>query len=280
MLLSDIVERFKEGYSLKAESIPVMSPNVSEQMPLEDIMDLWNSHREDPDYDVVAEAAANESAKANSEHETPEPEEDAGDSEEEFTMAELSTYRDVVFNSTAYQWLLARLRRELLLATTVLDCMEDLRRGIATSLPRSPKVSRYRSAEAHQMTFRVSWDPVAFIGEQGYGDTPDEALERAITLTGSASDAQALTCAQYLRQTWPWVAELTMQFVKDIVRGQPGERHRCKSSKFKWLSPYSLTAFLQVIYLTIRNSRRGFRTPRLSSRLSAQRVASWKLANN
>jgi hypothetical protein len=210
-------------------------------MSLKDIMDLWNSHREDPEHDVVAdptihdlaEAAISESVKTDSENETPELDEDAGDSDEEFGVAELSMYRDVVFNSAAYQWLLARLRRELLLARTAPDCMETVRREIVASLPKSNKVSRHRSTEAHQMTFRVSWDPVAFVEEQEYREPPDEALERAITLTGNTRDAQALTCAQYLRQTWPSVGEHTMRLVKDMVRGQPGERYQCESLGFK-----------------------------------------------
>ena len=91
--------------------------------------------------------------KAGSEHKTPELDDDAGDSDKELDAAELSIYRDVVFNSAAYQWLLARLRGELLLARTVPDCMEAVRRQIAGSLPKSNKVSRHRSAEAHKMTF-------------------------------------------------------------------------------------------------------------------------------
>jgi hypothetical protein len=67
----------------------------------------------------------------------------------------------------------------------------------------SHKVSRKKSVEAYKITFEIEWDPLAFIKEQEYREEPGEAIERAITLTGYAKDAQALTCAQYLRQTWP-----------------------------------------------------------------------------
>jgi hypothetical protein len=51
------------------------------------------------------------------------------------------------------------------------------------------------------VTFGIEWDPLAFVKEQEYREKPDEAVEIAITLTGPAKDAQALTCAQYLCQT-------------------------------------------------------------------------------
>lgn len=52
------------------------------------------------------------------------------------------------------------------------------------------------------------------------------AVERAITLTGSARDAQALTCVQYLSQTWPLAGEYTMQVVKDVIaNGYQGRKN-------------------------------------------------------
>jgi hypothetical protein len=53
-------------------------------------------------------------------------------------------------------------------------------------------------------------DPSAFVREQEYREKPDEVVEITITLTGSAKDAQALTCAQYLCQTWPSVGRHTV----------------------------------------------------------------------
>lgn len=83
------------------------------------------------------------------------------------------------------------------------------------------------------MTFRMEWDPLAFIKEQEYSEELDETMETAITLTGSARDAQALTCAQYLRQTWPSAAEHIIRLIKDVVRNRPGHRQECKCSGLK-----------------------------------------------
>ena len=45
--------------------------------------------------------------------------------------------------------------------------------------------------EAYEVTFDIGWDPLAFVKEQKYG----EVVEKVITLTGFARDAQALTCS-------------------------------------------------------------------------------------
>ncbi|OQV03982.1 hypothetical protein CLAIMM_08939 [Cladophialophora immunda] len=226
---SDIVECFRERFSQKAESVPGLSTSDSDKMPLEDIMALWDSHG-DPEHDLeagpsiqdLAEAAISECEEIDSEHETPELE-----PEEDFDSAKISMYQGVILNSAAYQWLVTYLRRELLLARAATDCMGIIRRNIDASLPKSNKVSRHRSTEAHRMTFRVLWEPMAFVREQEYTEAPDEVLERAITLTGTTCDAQALTCAQYLRQAWPSTGEHIIRLLKDMVRGRLGERCQC-----------------------------------------------------
>ncbi|KAK6811024.1 hypothetical protein RU639_013191 [Aspergillus parasiticus] len=98
---------------------------------------------------------------------------------------------------------------------------------ILTSLPSSHTISRKSSAEAYTVTFVIDWNPLSFLNDQGYKEEPGEAVERAITLTGTAEDAQALPCAQYLCQTWPSTGGHIIQLVKDIVRAGPGSRQIC-----------------------------------------------------
>ena len=112
--------------------------------------------------------------------------------------------------------------------------METIRQKIIHYLPSAHKVSRKESAEAYKITFEIKWDPLAFVKEQEYREEPDEAVEIAITLTGSAKDAQAITCAQYLYQTWPLVGEHIIQLVKDVVCSGPGPQHTCEFLGLKW----------------------------------------------
>lgn len=98
--------------------------------------------------------------------------------------------------------------------------MGEIRNAILDALPSSPKISRRKPAETFNVSFMVSWDPVAFLREEEYTEKPEDAIERAITLTGSTVSAQALTCGGYLRQTWPSTGEHILDLIKSLVSGK------------------------------------------------------------
>jgi hypothetical protein len=80
------------------------------------------------------------------------------------------------------------------------------------------------------MTFEMNWNPLAFITDQEYDEDPGVAIENAITLTGSATDAQTTTCRQYLCQTWPSFAEHVIHLIKEVVRDEFVEGNTRKRS--------------------------------------------------
>ncbi|KAM0480470.1 hypothetical protein ACHAPX_004301 [Trichoderma viride] len=158
---------------------------------------------------------------------------DQGEEEDGETNAfDLSAHRDLISASHAYRWLLVTLRRESLLAVEFSNnAMEDIRQMILSSLKASQKISRSRSAEAFRTTFLINWDPIAFLKEQLYEEDLGEAIEKVITLTGSAKNAQALTTMQYLRQTWPLTGEYVLQLVKDVLEEPRGQKYTGECSK-------------------------------------------------
>jgi hypothetical protein len=142
-------------------------------------------------------------------------------------------YLHLIYDTTAYKWLLRRLRQEFLLAPAEPNVMANISQSIIKFL-RSVRsgniVSSKPSSYAYTMTFRLDWDPRAFIEEQEYEEEPDDAIGLAITLTGSTKDTQALSCAQYLCQTWPLIGEQTLQLVKKVVCSEYGKKHKCRVS--------------------------------------------------
>jgi hypothetical protein len=232
---SDIGEYFKDRYSHE-ESLLDVQTSDTDKMSLSEVMGLWDTKLEDaedaipPDPQIrdFNEANVNDLMSQDSNEEAEEEE------KEEAIMPELLTYRDFISKTPAYEWLLASLHRESLMAPAEPNSMGTIRRKIIYSLPSSHKISRKKSAETYKVTFRVEWDPMTFIREQEYSVEPDEAVEIAITLTGSTKDAQALTCAQYLCQTWPSAGEHTIRLVKNVVRSGPGHQHTCRFSGLKW----------------------------------------------
>jgi hypothetical protein len=138
--------------------------------------------------------------------------------EQDINVPELAAYRELFSKSPIYQWFLARLRREILLAPMELNSVGKIRETTISSLPYSPTLSRYNSSQAFKMVFEMVWDPIAFVKQQEYLQKPSEAIEFAIILTESTIDAQATTCGHYVRQTWPMTGEHTLEMIRNAIR--------------------------------------------------------------
>ncbi|KAE8137306.1 hypothetical protein BDV38DRAFT_88339 [Aspergillus pseudotamarii] len=81
-----------------------------------------------------------------------------------------------------------------------------------TAVPR--EVSRRMAPETLNITFHVEWK---LPKDQAYPTSPDYALGSFVTITGSASDAQALSCSEYLRQTWPTTGIKVLDLVQQVL---------------------------------------------------------------
>ncbi|KAI9727443.1 MAG: hypothetical protein M1834_008387 [Cirrosporium novae-zelandiae] len=186
---SDIVGYFKGRYSDEVESIADVQTGDSNKMSLEELMGLWDKNRVDYENGAPHDQNFNDGT------------DEGGDIE--INNSEHLAYRDFIFRAPAHEWLLANLRREFYLAPAEPNSMDAIRQNIVDSLPLSHK------------------DPLSSVKEQEYTEEPAEAVKIAITLTGSAKNAQALTCTQYLSQTWPSAGEHTIRLVADVVRSGP-----------------------------------------------------------
>lgn len=112
------------------------------------------------------------------------------------------------FESAVYRWLTESLRKELLLAPVhSQERSGSLRSQVVQHLCSATKirVSSKRPSDILMLKLRVDWHPATFLREEfsiSQGSL-GQLLGKTITLTGSATDAQALPCESYLRQTWP-----------------------------------------------------------------------------
>ena len=103
-------------------------------------------------------------------------------------------YSDLIPATSAYKCLLDAMRQELVLITHEEYIRAAIRREITKILPPFPKLSTKKQMEGVKLLYMIPWDPMTFISEQGYPEDPHIALERAITLTGTLTNAQALPC--------------------------------------------------------------------------------------
>ncbi|KAF5625645.1 Pfs domain protein [Fusarium sp. NRRL 52700] len=126
------------------------------------------------------------------------------DLEELPSLLDQKGYREAVFKSVAFKWLVDDLARSMTLQTIEEDAGVRLRRDISGYLKNDQYISKRKASKRYTMIFSANWNPCEYLREQ-FEEPYDlgRLLGETITLTGSITDAQALPCAEYLRQTWP-----------------------------------------------------------------------------
>jgi hypothetical protein len=129
---------------------------------------------------------------------------------------ELTVYKEITTDHSAYDWLLQSIKKELYLGDGD-EVLVNIRETILRHLPRDNMVSRQNPPTFHTVSFRIDWKPRLFLEEQGYQERPEIALERAITLTGSITEAQAATTAEYLNQTWLVTGAHVLRLLRQVV---------------------------------------------------------------
>ncbi|KAH6648607.1 hypothetical protein BKA67DRAFT_661569 [Truncatella angustata] len=155
---------------------------------------------------------------------------------------EMTQYSQFIFGEHSYEWLVSRLRRELLFSRADPDAMMEIGETINRSIPRANHVSRRKPPQGANVIFAVDWDILRFLREQEYEEPNAEAIANAITLTGSCVDAQALSCSEYLSQTWPLTGSYILLLIQKLLRSPDGESQVVVETPSKLL----LTASIDV----------------------------------
>ncbi|EPS42448.1 hypothetical protein H072_3564 [Dactylellina haptotyla CBS 200.50] len=216
-----IVKYFKKRCHRDEDGAECQTTNAGD-MNYTEKMDFWRDRTEySPDFTVETEErpeAESPEMSADEEH----TEKGFGEDIAKTEQRKIQIYRQFLSKTPAFEWLIGSLRRETVLSPTKPNSMDSIKNRIVRFLPSSTKVSKRESSETFRMVFTTDWNPLAFIDEQSYENEPSKAIERAITLTGSTRDAQALTCAQYLCQTWPSTGKYILQLVQDLLSGMVG----------------------------------------------------------
>jgi hypothetical protein len=174
-------DRLKEDEAQGAVEVEDCGPDAA-GMSLEDKLSMW----------------AQKASAAEPEHEMHEIEAEELPEieplEDEVDLNDLYRYQSLITESSAFDWLVGSLQRELQLANSAVDGMMNIRRRILQGLPSTRHISRKQAVPSVQVTFTAPWDPISFIEEQGYDVEIEDILGKVITLTGSSADVQATTC--------------------------------------------------------------------------------------
>lgn len=148
---------------------------------------------------------------------------------EEPSTTDVLAYRELIFESPVYRWLVATLRRELYVSPAEPDVMTQIRTLVLQCLPSTHRISRKKSSESYTAGFHVNWDRLKSFAEQGDGISLDKALLHALTLTATSDcHVQCLPCLNYLRQLWPFTADGFIEFISGVLRNL-FTIHECKT---------------------------------------------------
>lgn len=144
--------------------------------------------------------------------------ESAVDFEEPPPLPDKPGYREAVFKSASFRWLLESLAKSVMLSFEGENFCATLQSMVMKCLERQQSVSNKRASECYTMTFHVNWNPTAFLQEQFTNDADiGRLLGEVLTLTGSTTNAQILPCAEYLSQTWPSTGSALLELLKTAV---------------------------------------------------------------
>jgi hypothetical protein len=124
------------------------------------------------------------------------------DEKEDHSIPFFPEARASLIESKAYDWLLRKIRTNLILTSRKGTPVEIIKDAIPVGLS-SRGVSGKRSLSVREAVCETSWNPLIFLKEQHYQDKENQAIGEVITVTGSAIDSQAMTCAHFMHQTWP-----------------------------------------------------------------------------
>lgn len=139
--------------------------------------------------------------------------------------------RSFLLDGPAYRWLLENVRSSALLTEREGTVLEVVTRKIDATLSSMRTPNSLRS-QVFQAIFDIDWDLLNFLRDQEY-DTPLEiAVARAITVTGSNRTAQALSCMDYMCQTWPSSGR---EVVRALQKALISPNLSCSSKQSLWI---------------------------------------------
>lgn len=175
----------------ESPEISYRKPNEEDGMGLLDKMKLWSRKENEefplePEQDNLFEGVRNE------------------EEEDVAINAKMAMHRDYVLSSTAYQWFIASLRKQLSLNwglhsddMTEADSCRQIHKSIMSKMS-SGIISKHRPPDTHHARFRINIRPDVFHHLQG------RLVANLMVFTRSApSIIQASPLQKYLHQTWP-----------------------------------------------------------------------------
>jgi hypothetical protein len=121
-------------------------------------------------------------------------------------LSQIPQYRQFIQESSAYQWLLLKLKHHNRLICEKPNIIDEIGVAIRNKLKTAEplrQMSRNRAPVPIEMTYTIDWDLLGFMRNRGIPSHFSAALPNILCLTGTWNEAQATTVIEYIDQTWP-----------------------------------------------------------------------------
>ncbi|KAF3003992.1 hypothetical protein E8E14_007746 [Neopestalotiopsis sp. 37M] len=133
-------------------------------------------------------------------------------------LPDLAKYMKILHISYSYRWLLCAIEKTQVLqipdrAAETCSIERQLINGM-----RMPGAMGMHLNTFVELEFQVDWGFRVFHNEQAYSESLETVLETAITLTGNHNSVQAITCIDYVRQTWGTEGAELVLFLQKLVQ--------------------------------------------------------------
>ncbi|KAL7934191.1 hypothetical protein V8C35DRAFT_36845 [Trichoderma chlorosporum] len=142
-----------------------------------------------------------------------------------------SQHYEATTASSAFQWVIEKLR-ELDQFSTDQSAKQEISSCIIDGLNCNRHISKRHPPKPTKGIFEITCDIFGYVKDQGYTKHAADVLPRAVTVTGSNPDVQALTIEQYLKQTWPTIGCRLLQTIQNALRVCRASKPFVNSSKY------------------------------------------------
>lgn len=138
------------------------------------------------------------------------------DNREEFSA--INNIMDVVYNTSAYDWLLATIRKRTVLSNLDSLTFRSIRKTILSWLHWDQRTGKQST------NFTFAWQVKSLLDIQWPGWQKDRRIGRILGLTGDDFNAQATTCDAYMDQVWPATGTSLLSIISEVLHGEHGAR--------------------------------------------------------
>jgi hypothetical protein len=183
---------------------------AADQLSIEEKMLLWI--RRNGETDLRAEDPPEDAADYLQEN---------GENDEvsiEAKIPDLDKARAFLFKSQAYERLQKSIRTRSNLTSRKGQNIQIIRDKILSYLAFYEEQAKDKQTKIRppSASFQIAWNPISFLTQQ-YKDGSRQEIDKIITLTGSAVDAQATTVGYYIRQVWPEIGIQVLRTVQAVI---------------------------------------------------------------